>query len=507
MAAQSVTLQNQHAQHTFSTEERAGFADYINSVLSSDPDLKGILPINPDNDDLFNACKNGILMSKLINHAIRGTVDERAINKGATLNAFKVIENQNLAINSAKAIGCTVVNVGAQDLVEGRSHIVLGLIWQIIRIGLLAAINLKNHPYLIRLLEPGETLEDLLRLSPEEILLRWVNYHLKNAGSPKRIKNFSGDIKDSEAYTILLSQLSKKCDKNALQQSDLTKRAGMVLDNAEKIDCRKFVRPGDIVRGNAKLNLAFVANMFNTCPGLEPVTEVVEVTEETREERAFRNWMNSMGVDPYVNNIYEDLRDGIILLQLEDKVEPGIVSWPKVNTVKPLNKFKQVENDNYAIVLGKQMKFSLVGVGGQDIQAGNKMYILAIVWQAMRYYILSILKRMSKDGKEVTENDVVNWANSKVTTGRRMADFKDKSLSDSLFILDLLTALQPDSVNASLITPGQTDEQKQQNAQYAISVARKTGCTVFLLWEDICEVKPKMMLTLFAAIMAQFGQK
>jgi len=277
------------------------------------------------------------------------------------------------------------------------------------------------------------------------------------------------------------------------------------LENAEKIDCRKFVRPGDIVRGNAKLNLAFVANMFNTCPGLEPVEEPVEIVEETREERAFRNWMNSMGVDPYVNNIYEDLRDGIILLQLLDKVQPGIVDWSKVNTKKPLSKFKQIENDNYAIVLGKQLKFSLVGVGGQDIQVGNKMYILAIVWQAMRFYILSILKRMSKDGKEITEADVVAWCNSKVTTGRKMNDFKDKSLSDSIFILDLLAALQPDSVNASLIIGGGADEAKQQNAQYAISVARKMGCTVFLLWEDIVEVKPKMMLTLFAAIMAQFG--
>jgi hypothetical protein len=28
-----------------------------------------------------------------------------------------------------------------------------------------------------------------------------------------------------------------------------------------------------IVAGNPKLNLAFVANLFNTCPGLAPLTE------------------------------------------------------------------------------------------------------------------------------------------------------------------------------------------------------------------------------------------
>lgn len=49
---------------------------------------------------------------------------------------------------------------------------------------------------------------------------------------------------------------------------------------------RKFVRARDIVAGNPKLNLAFVANLFNTHPGLEPVkVEEVVVDEETREEK------------------------------------------------------------------------------------------------------------------------------------------------------------------------------------------------------------------------------
>lgn len=47
---------------------------------------------------------------------------------------------------------------------------------------------------LIILLRDGESLEHLLSLSPEELLLRWVNYHLQNAGT-KTISNFSEDIK------------------------------------------------------------------------------------------------------------------------------------------------------------------------------------------------------------------------------------------------------------------------------------------------------------------------
>ena len=57
--------------------------------------------------------------------------------------------------------------------------------------------------------------------------------------------------------------------------------------------------------------------------------------------------------------------------------------WSKVN-MKPKNTFKRTENCNYAVVLGKQMKFSLVNVGGRDVTQGNKKLILAIVWQLMR---------------------------------------------------------------------------------------------------------------------------
>lgn len=77
--------------------------------------------------------------SKLINTSVPNTVDERAINKGK-LNTFTKHENQTLAINSASSIGCSVVNIGPQDLIEGRPHLVLGLLWQIIKVLLMLCI-------------------------------------------------------------------------------------------------------------------------------------------------------------------------------------------------------------------------------------------------------------------------------------------------------------------------------------------------------------------------------
>lgn len=53
------------------------------------------------------------------------------------------------------------------------------------------------------------------------------------------------------------------------QEKDDLKRAECMLDQADRLGCRQFVMPADVVRGNPKLNLAFVANLFNKYPALK----------------------------------------------------------------------------------------------------------------------------------------------------------------------------------------------------------------------------------------------
>ncbi|KAL8500073.1 hypothetical protein ACS0TY_019896 [Phlomoides rotata] len=48
------------------------------------------------------------------------SVDERAINTKTVLNQWERNENHTICLNSAKAIGCTVVNIGTQNFIEGR---------------------------------------------------------------------------------------------------------------------------------------------------------------------------------------------------------------------------------------------------------------------------------------------------------------------------------------------------------------------------------------------------
>ena len=171
--------------HTINEDERTEFTRHINAVLAGDPDIGNRLPFPTDTFEMFDECKDGLVLAKLINDSVPDTIDERVLNRPGkkikTLNAFHMTENNNIVINSAKGIGCSVVNIGSGDIIEVREHLILGLIWQVIRRGLLGKIDIKLHPELYRLLEDDETLEQFLRLPPEQILLRWFNYHLKNA--------------------------------------------------------------------------------------------------------------------------------------------------------------------------------------------------------------------------------------------------------------------------------------------------------------------------------------
>ena len=44
--------------------------------------------------------------------------------------------------------------------------------------------------------------------SPEEILIRWVNYQLRRVCEGKSIKNFNKDIQDGQVYTYLLTAIA-----------------------------------------------------------------------------------------------------------------------------------------------------------------------------------------------------------------------------------------------------------------------------------------------------------
>ena len=341
--------------------------------------------------DLFDKIKDGVLLCKLLNKIEEGIIDERVINKNENMNILHQTGNLRLVINSAKSIGINCTGIST-DIFQNDMDvsIILNFIGEICKYYFIHNIKLKNHQELVHLLKNNEKISTLLKLSPKEILLKWFNYNLEKAGSDKRINNFSEDIKDSEKYIILLNHLNSEiCSKNGLNEPDIKQRAQIVISNAKLLNLKCYITPENIISGNENLNIIFVSELFNSYKNLDPPNEK-EKTEinniladkNEREEKSFRRWINSLGIknnkgeDININNLYEEAKDGIILLKVLDKISPGIVNWKKVDK-NPNNIFKQNSNCNEVIETCKKLKLNIVGIGGEILGKEKKI----IFWQ------------------------------------------------------------------------------------------------------------------------------
>ena len=61
--------------------------------------------------------------------------------------------------------------------------------------------------------------------------------------------------------------------------------------------------------------------------------------------------------------------------------------------------------------------------------------------------------------------------------------------------------MKPRAINWDIIIKDKKDdENKENNVKYCISIARKWEAIVFCIWEDIVEVKSRLLLTLLGSV-------
>ena len=116
----------------------------------------------------------------------------------------------------------------------------------------------------------------------------------------------------------------------------MLERAKNVLANAEALNVPDVISAESIVKANVKANTLFIAHIYNTENGLgeeedlgpdlrQTVTKFLKDimegldTDGVREERAYRMWINSLDIEGvYVNDLYDDVSDGILLCKVMD---------------------------------------------------------------------------------------------------------------------------------------------------------------------------------------------
>ena len=149
----------------------------------------------------------------------------------------------------------------------------------------------------------------------------------------------------------------------------------------------------------------------------------------------YRNWMNSLGVNPHVNYLYSDLYDGLIILQViiirkyfDSLIFILLFSWWILSSLALLTGRKEwrLLNSSQRLQLRGSKKFLATAImllswgesstlswlelevcfqpkkrqdlllmcSGSDIMEGNITLTLALIWQLMRAYTLSLLSQV-----------------------------------------------------------------------------------------------------------------
>lgn len=81
-------------------------------------------------------------------------------------------------------------------------------------------------------------------------------------------------------------------------------------------------------------------------------------------------------------------------------------------------------------------------------------FILALIWQLMRAYTLSVLTQLANTGSPIIEKEIVIWVNNKLQNANKssvLRGFQDQALSDGRIVIDLIDSIKPGTINYDVV--------------------------------------------------------
>lgn len=124
----------------------------------------------------------------------------------------------------------------------------------------------------------------------------------------------------------------------------------------------------------------------------------------------------------------------------------------------------------------------------------------------MRRYIFNVLEDFG-DGQKVNDDIIVNWVNRMLSEVGKLIfiqSFKDKMISFSLVVVDLIDVIQLGCINYDFVKSGNLiEDDKYNNVKYVVLMVRRIGVRVYVFFEDFVEVKFKMVMIVFVCLMGR----
>jgi hypothetical protein len=275
--------------------------------------------------DLTAAMSDGVALLQLLE--IIGDTNFK-INKNPKMRLHKV-ENMNRALEFIKSRGVNLTNIGAEDIVDGNSKLVLGMIWTIILRFTIAEIS------------EGD-------LNAKEGLLLWCQRKTHGYNNVN-VKDFHYSFQDGLALCALIHRHRPDLiDFDSLDKNNRAHNLQLAFDVAEKhINIPKLLEVediADVVKPDERSVMTYVAQYFHAFASANKV----EVAG--RRVGKFINLVQSV---TEMKHGYEE-RVKLLMKQIEELIE----SWKNQNTANSYKELREELDNVYAFKRGLKRQWT-----------------------------------------------------------------------------------------------------------------------------------------------------
>ncbi|KAI0527930.1 calponin homology domain-containing protein [Xylaria bambusicola] len=243
--------------------------------------------------DLVTDLSDGILLIHLLECLSNESLGRYAARPKLRVQKF---ENANIALNFVKSRGIAMINIGAEDVVDGNRKIILGLIWTLILRFTISDINAEG-------------------MTAKEGLLLWCQR--KTACYDEvEVRDFSTSWNDGLAFCALLDiHRPDLIDYDALDKSDHRGNMQLAFDIAHKeigipalLDVEDVC---DVPRPDEKSLMTYIAYWFHAFSQMEKVENA---------GRRVEKFVNNMQGAWEMQSAYER-RMAALLKQIREQIE------------------------------------------------------------------------------------------------------------------------------------------------------------------------------------------
>ncbi|XP_026332618.1 plectin-like [Hyposmocoma kahamanoa] len=238
---------------------------------------------------------------------------------------------------------------------------------------------------------------------------------------------------------------------------------------------------------------------------LDPADRAVLRIADERDaiqKKTFTKWVNKhlKKVNRHVNDLFEDLRDGLNLISLLE-----VLSGEHLPRERGRMRFHMLQNVQMALDFLRYKKIKLVNIRAEDIVDGNPKLTLGLIWTIILHFQISDIV-VGQEPNVTAREALLSWARRSTAKypGVRVSDFTS-SWRDGMAFNALIHRNRPDLVDWRNIR----SRQVRERLETAFHVVEKEyGVTRLLDPEDVDTHEPdeKSLITYISSLYETFPE-